>query len=567
MKRSLLAGACMAFLIAILTSSPALAQLGARVPNWSAPSGSGRSHALGIESDIGPGGTAFVPVTPCRIVDTRGPAGTFGAPALAPGSPRNFPLLSGPCAGLPGAVLGYSLNITATNTAGTGFFKVFPQGGTAPVVSTLNYVAGQTVANAAIVPAGTGGGITVSAGVAGADLLVDINGYFVGGGGLDPLNPGEFVGFRGSYPSGPVVFGWNTDATGFGVWGQGAGIGVYGNSLAPSFSVSLAGVWGTSTNAIGTFGNSTNSNGMWAQSTNYDALAAFGGRDGTYSQGARFGVFGVSVGTANGLAGVRGISGSGAVVETFSYFSAGVRGEGKTQIGVLGLTNSASGAGVLGASFDSTSPSTPVAEGLLGYSGNAVYSFGNFVATGSKSFIEPHETDASKVVRYVCLEGPESGTYFRGSAQIVHGRAVISVPEDFRMVTDSEGLTVQLTPIGAPARMYVVSEDLGEVVVSADRDVKFHYLINGVRKAFKNFQPIEDGTDFMPRSSSEKMPGYLTTEARRRLIANGTYNPDGTVNMETAQRVGWTRIWQQQAEEARAQAESALERVPSSARQ
>jgi hypothetical protein len=47
----------------------------------------------------------------------------------------------------------------------------------------------------------------------------------------------------------------------------------------------------------------------------------------------------------------------------------------------------------------------------------------------------------------------------------------------------------------------------------------------------------------MPRSPSEKMPAYLTEEARRRLIANGTYNADGTVNMDTAQRAGWTKIW------------------------
>ena len=39
------------------------------------------------------------------------------------------------------------------------------------------------------------------------------------------------------------------------------------------------------------------------------------------------------------------------------------------------------------------------------------------------------------------------------------------------------------------------------------------------------------------------MPLYLTEEARRRLIANGTYNADGTVNMATAERLGWTKMW------------------------
>ena len=53
------------------------------------------------------------------------------------------------------------------------------------------------------------------------------------------------------------------------------------------------------------------------------------------------------------------------------------------------------------------------------------------------------------------------------------------------------------------------------------------------------------------------MPGYLTEEARQRLINNGTYNPDGTVNLETAERAGWTRIWREREEQVKAAAERA----------
>src|SRR5262249_15484783 len=91
--------------------------------------------------------------------------------------------------------------------------------------------------------------------------------------------------------------------------------------------------------------------------------------------------------------------------------------------------------------------------------------------------------------------------------------------------------------------MYIVSEDLNQIVVGSDRDVKVHYMVNVIRKAFKDHQAIENGSEFMPRSASQTMPAYLTAEAKRRLIANGTYNEDGTVNMATAERVGWTRIW------------------------
>ena len=91
--------------------------------------------------------------------------------------------------------------------------------------------------------------------------------------------------------------------------------------------------------------------------------------------------------------------------------------------------------------------------------------------------------------------------------------------------------------------LYIVSEDLDTIVVRSSRDVTFHYLVHGLRRAFKDFQPLVKGYEFMPRSPEETMPLYLTEEAKRRLIANGTYNPDGTVNMSTAERAGWTKIW------------------------
>jgi hypothetical protein len=130
----------------------------------------------------------FIAVAPCRIVDTRRAAGNFGGPELVPGSSRNFPLPLGPCTGIPPDAGAYSLNFTVTNTTGPGDIRVYPQGGILPLVSTLNYVAGQTVANAAIVPAGTDGGISVRADVHGADLIIDFNGYYASQALVSSLN-------------------------------------------------------------------------------------------------------------------------------------------------------------------------------------------------------------------------------------------------------------------------------------------------------------------------------------------------------------------------------------------
>jgi hypothetical protein len=339
----------------------------------------------------------------------------------------------------------------------------------------------------------------VVAGVHGTDLIIDINGYFVGQGFYSPLNSGEYVGFEGDYAAGGLVFGSNANPSGYGVAGYGLGIGVYG----------------------------------------------------------------LSTGTAFNLAGVLGVDSTGATSANLQdYDSSGVRGESRSNVGVSGFTQQGGVAGVIGETLDASG--NPIDYGALGFGGFGVFALGDIGATGTKSFIEPHPTDPTKIIRYVCLEGPESGTYFRGSAQIFGGTAVISVPEDFRIVTDTEGLTVQLTPVGELATMAVVSEDLNQIVVKSNRDVRFHYMVNGVRKAFKDHQAISEGSEFVPRSASESMPVYLTTEAKRRLIANGTYNEDGAVNLATAERVGWTKIW---AEREQATKDAAAKVSPGRPRQ
>src|SRR5712692_10556308 len=156
----------------------AMCLLGQDIPlrNWKVDTNWRPASTLGIRStdNLISGPVAFQEMDPCRIVDTRGPTGPYGAPSLVGGGSRNFTLASvsgNPCAGIPDTVVGFSLNLTVTNTQGAGFILIYPQGGTVPTVSTLNYLAGQTLANAALVAAGTGGGVTVVAGVSGTDFI------------------------------------------------------------------------------------------------------------------------------------------------------------------------------------------------------------------------------------------------------------------------------------------------------------------------------------------------------------------------------------------------------------
>ncbi len=123
---------------------------------------------------------AFYPLTPCRIADTRNPSAPLGGPSLVGntnGQGRAFPILSSTC-NIPSTAQAYSLNLTAIpqNGRGLGYLSAWPTGEAWPGVSTLNSP-GTVVANAAIVPAGTSGDITV-VGSNNTDVLIDINGYF-----------------------------------------------------------------------------------------------------------------------------------------------------------------------------------------------------------------------------------------------------------------------------------------------------------------------------------------------------------------------------------------------------
>lgn len=147
------------------------------------------------------------------------------------------------------------------------------------------------------------------------------------------------------------------------------------------------------------------------------------------------------------------------------------------------------------------------------------------------------------MIAYVALEGPEAGTYFRGRGKFERGMARISVPEDFRLVTDAEGLTVQVTPIGAMATVGVIRMSLNEIVVQSSRNVEFSYLVQGVRANFRDLKPIRNYSAFVPESSDATMPAWLSAGQKRALVQNGTFKADGSINMETAQRLGWDRVW------------------------
>ncbi len=120
---------------------------------------------------------SFYTVNPCRAVDTRELAGPTGGAPLTCGGDRDF-TLAGAC-GVPSGAKAVSLNVTVTEPSTQGNLRLFSSGAPAPLVSSLNYAAGQTRANDAIAPLSSGGQIAVRCAPSGtAHVIVDVNGYF-----------------------------------------------------------------------------------------------------------------------------------------------------------------------------------------------------------------------------------------------------------------------------------------------------------------------------------------------------------------------------------------------------
>ena len=163
------------------------------IPNWTAPPFWTPPHSAAIDrlksqevmeplaaEALPTGPLPFFGIAPCRLLDTRNNLNPLGGGGpYAVNETRTY-TLSGNC-GLPAGAEAVSLNVTVTNTGAGAFghIKVWPADQAEPSVSTLNYPgAGATLANAAVVPLSATGALKVKSGNAGADVILDVNGYY-----------------------------------------------------------------------------------------------------------------------------------------------------------------------------------------------------------------------------------------------------------------------------------------------------------------------------------------------------------------------------------------------------
>lgn len=127
-----------------------------------------------------PAGSGYTPIVPARIVDTRPTGATADGRDRSEGrlerlEVRSF-ALAGRLGGAVPAVGAAVVNVTVTGSDQPGWVSVYPCG-EPTTTSTVNFAAGQTVANAAFVSPGIQGLVCYTASQP-AHVIVDLQGWF-----------------------------------------------------------------------------------------------------------------------------------------------------------------------------------------------------------------------------------------------------------------------------------------------------------------------------------------------------------------------------------------------------
>ena len=137
------------------------------------------------------GNGGYTPVVPARILDTRSSEGSC-APTCTTIAPNTTLILhvagssdatTGNASGVPGMAASNPpssvvLNVTVTNPTHASFLTIYPGGSPVPVISDLNFVAGQTVPNLVVVKLDPSGNVTIYNQAGSVDVVVDVEGWY-----------------------------------------------------------------------------------------------------------------------------------------------------------------------------------------------------------------------------------------------------------------------------------------------------------------------------------------------------------------------------------------------------
>jgi uncharacterized protein (DUF1501 family) len=121
-------------------------------------------------------GAGLVAVTPTRVLDTR--IGQGARQGVVGGGTEIDVLVAGVSGVAPGAKA-VVLNVTATDTSSDTYVTVYPEGVARPNASSLNVMAGDTIANLVVAKVGSQGKVRLYNHAGAVNLIADVTGYFI----------------------------------------------------------------------------------------------------------------------------------------------------------------------------------------------------------------------------------------------------------------------------------------------------------------------------------------------------------------------------------------------------
>ena len=129
---------------------------------------------------------------------------------------------------------------------------------------------------------------------------------------------------------------------------------------------------------------------------------------------------------------------------------------------------------------------------------------------GAKPFDMLHPSKEGYRLRYVCVEGPENGVYFRGK---VRNKNVIYLPEYWEDLVDPTTITVQLQPIGAHQNVIVKRVEPTKIHLQAQggMPINCYYHVFGERQDIERLVVEYEGTspaDYPGDNSKYQIAGY-----------------------------------------------------------
>jgi len=347
-------------------------------------------------------------------------------------------------------------------------------------------------------------------------------------------NNGNGNGVHAStYGTGNALYGY-AGSTGDGVFG---------------YSASGTAIRGITNGTTTTFGgvftqNTTNGTAIIADGgavggtylTNGQGIAA-NGYHGTFSYGknaAGTGVIGVGNNQANIITFPSGGGGS------FTGNSNGVAGysytSSSTSYAVYGQYSGgvADGRGVYGYSY----PAANWGYGVYGYGGwYSVYANGDMGASGVKTFLIDHPADPeNKMLRHYSIESNEVLNVYRGNVVLdANGEAEITLPDYFHLINTN--FSYNLTPIGGPANLYVLTEINEEgrfKVAGGQPNQKISWYVYAERND-PYLQQNPDKKQVVVEKEGDRKGKYFMPELYGQPDSKGYDNKGGNANKQQTQ--------------------------------